>query len=363
MLFSKTVLALADLTINSSFLDKKNELFYTNELFDNLYARENDGEYIYLLARSIGKNVLNDWQVKNEIEAFAVTDNLGLNYLIYGSVSENDSGYSAYFGIYSKKDEKVVKEIKYETSIIDKEEFFEEASFKINKAIDDILDLNAHENETRKIEKEIRVYRKNREFNDSIRNFRLYEYLGFDFSAGYAVPFGKWNKLFIGLMNVETGIKIVRIPYMFDNKKNFQLAIRPGFLFLYNLSKNKPEIVEEFYHAFSFKFPVDLLFILKDRYIINYSLGLYAQLDYYYQSLSNKKINNYTTAAFGWFTGIGFEYEIDKKGMFTIGVNNIFDFTAYDVFYFDFKAQVYFMFKFGKSGTANDSSDNLKINL
>ncbi len=140
-------------------------------------------------------------------------------------------------------------------------------------------------------------------------------------------------------------------------KDFFKIAFRPGFTFSYTLSKNKPEIVEEYQHGFSFRFPAEFLFIFKDKFIINANLDLHAQVDLFYQNLYNIKRNYFTTAAFGFSSGLGFEYEIDKTGLYTIGFNNYVDFTVYDVFYFTYKVQAYFLLKFKESKT----EDNINI--
>jgi hypothetical protein len=361
--YAKITLAVSDITLDERFLEGDNGGFYTEMLFRNLYPKANGKDYTYLLARTIGNKNVTDWKVKNEIDAFAVIDNLDLNFLIYGNVSTGDTGFASNFKIYSRKDERVVKEIDYDSPLTDRQVFIKEAAFKIDIAVYEYFARTDTVN-VDKINDEIDDYNRDRELKDRFRNFRLYEYLGFNFSTGYAVPCGEWSSLFLGIVNFETGIRIVRIPPVFDNKKFFKISFRPGFTFSYTLSKNKPEIVEEYFHSFSFRFPAEFLFIFKNKFAINANVDIHARLDHFYQNLYGIRKNFYTTAAFGWTAGAGFEYEVDKDGIFTVGINNYIDFAIYDVFYFDFKIQTYFLFKIKEAKTTDKIDTNeIKIKL
>ncbi len=357
---SKITVAIADFIVDSSLLEDNNESVYTDILFDNLYAKVEGKEYSYLLARTIGAEKVINWKIKNEIDAYAVCDNLDLNYVLYGLFTYKDKAFGANVKIYSKKDGRVLKEINYISPSAEKLEFIKETSFKIDTVIYELL-TPKNTDTTDKIDKEIDLYQNKKKFKDRVKDFRMYEYLGFYFSTGYAVPFGMWNNLFFGLIDASTGIKFVRLPNIFDNKKSFKVSFRPGFTFSYTLAKNKPEIVEEYQHCFSFRFPAEFLFIFSDKYIVSANFDLHAQVDFFYQNLYNIRKNYYTTAAFGWSLGAGFEYEIDKNGMYTIGFNNFVDFAVYREFYFSYKVQAYFILKFKEYKKDNINIPDIKI--
>jgi hypothetical protein len=361
-LYPKVTVVIADLSVDPVFLEGHDENFYTDMLFNNLYSKVSDKDYTYLLARSVGDNKVIDWKIKNEIEAYAVIDDIDLNYLVYGSITYDKNKFISKFNIYSKKDEKVIKEIVYENQMEDKGVFVKESAFKIDLAVYEMLKPENKKN-TDKLTDDISNYNRDKDLKDRFRNFRVYEYLGFNFSMGYAVPCGDWSNLFIGIINFETGLKIVRLPYLY-NKNFFKISIRPGFTFSYNLAKNRPDIVEEYFNSFAFRFPAELLFIFKDKYILNANFDVHVRVDYYYQNLYNIRKNYYTSAAFGWSTGLGFEYEIDKEGILTIGLNNFIDFAVYDIFYLDYKIQAYLVVKIKESKKPEKINiDEIKIKL
>jgi len=365
-LYPEVSIVLADLTANAAFLDKHDEKYYTDMLYENLYSQIGDKDYTYLLARSVGNSSEVDWKVRNEIDAFAVIDNIDLNYLIFGSIAADGEFFESNFKIYCKKDGKVLKEFVYKSPEEDRETFIKEAAFKINLDVYELLKLEINGNSKGKLEKisdDIKNYNRQRDTKERFKNFRLTDYTGFIFSAGYALPIGDWGDLFIGIIDLETGIRIVRLPLLFESDF-LKISIRPGFTFSYTLSKNQPDIVEEYLHSFAFRFPAELLFLIKDQLSINAYFELHVRLDSYYQDLYGVNKNSYGTASFGWAAGFGIEYALDKEGIFTIGLINIFDFAPYNVFYYDYKIESYLMIKFRETKKPEKiDMDSIKIKL
>jgi hypothetical protein len=361
-LHSNISIVIADLSVDSVFLDDQGEQYYSDMLFDTLYAKASDKDYSYIQARTVGNNNVTDWKVKNEIEAFAVIENIDLNYLVYGNITSSNNNYESTFKIYSKKDERVLKTIVYKNTMEDRKTFIKETSFKIDIAVYELLKPDLVKDST-KLAEDIDKYNRNKDIKDRIKDFRFFEYLGFNFSVGYAVPCGDWSNLFFGIIDVETGIKVVRLPFLYS-KSFFNLAIRPGFTFAYTLSKNKIEVVEEYSNSFSFRFPAEILFIFNNKYILNANFDVHVRVDSYYQNLYNIRKNYYTTTTFGWSTGLGFEYEIDKSGIMTVGLNNFMDFAIYDIFYFDYKIQTYLLIKIKeKKKSKKINVDEIKIRM
>jgi hypothetical protein len=167
----------------------------------------------------------------------------------------------------------------------------------------------------------------------------------------------------IGIIDLEAGVRIVRLPPIYEGNL-FKISVRPGFDFSYSLERNRPEVVEEYLHSFVFRFPAEFLFAIGDRWLVNANLDLHVRLDLAYRNLYGSSQQYYTTAAFGWATGLGVEYALDPEGLLAVGLNNTVDFGAYDVFYFDYKIQTYLVIRFKKTEEqARVEANDIRIRL
>ena len=191
-----------------------------------------------------------------------------------------------------------------------------------------------------KIENEKKVKSKKEKF--FIRN-----YIGFYGAVGYYFPMAQWWEIVTGVINVETGIKAVRLKPIFKSKI-INLVLRPGFSVSYSFGINKPGYNNIYYNSILFKLPLDLCIELSNMIALTAGTGIQLQLDVFSYKHSDGTTSNYISPAFGLFVSTGFEYYFGQNRLIGIGCRNIFNFVFYDIFYTDYKLQVCVLYKFKK---------------
>jgi hypothetical protein len=275
-----------------------------------------------------GKKDVPAFIVKTENEADQLSIFLGCDYLIFGYVKKTNLYYDVELRIYSFEKKEVVGIVydRHETN--DFLFMIKELSSKTSSKIMEIT--KTQKEETKKPEK-----------------FYLSNYIGIYNAVGYWIPFPEYWNAMTGIVSGETGIKVVRIPVLYSYKSLFQLTIRPGFTFSYAFAMNKPEIIEDYYHSFLFKFPVDLCFKFHDETIGAYiGTGAAVQFDFIYQKPPYKDVNVKTSVAFSIPVSTGVEFYPEKKKIVGIGLDNTFDFTFYKDFFIDYRVSFFTIVKF-----------------
>ena len=295
-------------------------------------------------------------KIKNDYMAYEVCDILGIRYLIYGFISAENNNMIADIRLFSKVENKTILTINVEKkNETDLSRFIEEMILEVDNQINKDIKLKDNEivvqdikgdgkteidgTENNKKKKVIILDTKEKDKKIYVSN-----YIGIYNSVGYPFPIDNWWNILTGMINVETGVKIVRIKPFYDNKK-VALYLKPALLFSYSLYVNKPKLSESLLNSFIFKAPLDFDVKLFNRFEIFVGLGPQVQMDLFTQKYLDK-YTNYFGVAFSLFASTGIEYFLDKRQLVSIGLNNNFDFTFYDRFFINYKLQFYTMVKF-----------------
>jgi hypothetical protein len=267
--------------------------------------------------------------VKTEREAEELCIYLGCDYLLFGYVKKTALYYDAELRIYGFEKKEVVGTVydRHETN--DFLFMMKEVSAKTANKIAEVTN-------TQKEETVIP------------RKFFLSNHLGIYNSLGYWIPVTWWDAL-TGIVTVESGIKIVRIPPLYTYRNVVAVSVRPGFTISYALALNKPEMVENYFHSFLFEFPVDLCFGFFDETFLAYvGSGAGLQFDLIFQNPPYKDPKVGASIALSMPLSIGLELFPEKSKLITIGLDNTFDFTFYDRIFVDYRITFFLLLKFAE---------------
>lgn len=275
----------------------------------------------------------NTLNIKNDFSAYELCDTFKIDYLLYGFIDIKEGLYKADLKLFSKKSEASICNIFYKGYFKNQQEFFTDLALEIDK--------------------QIRVFFKKKipepvnnltDSTNDINHVNKTGYLSIYNAAGYFLPIGRWNEILTGIINLETGFKVECIkPFVL--RPHFLLSMRPGLAFSYSTGINKPSSIDVLYQIFHLKFPAELYLLFNNRLLFFGGIGSQLQINFY--SIQRKNDYRYLTSpAFSLFFNTGFEVYFGKNKLVGIGNSYNFDFSFYDVFYIDYKVQLYSCIRF-----------------
>jgi hypothetical protein len=269
-------------------------------------------ESTYILCATFGKELLAKWSVKDQSDINNINRMLKNDYLLYGNIYDSgDKKIAAFVNLYSNGSKKDFELINLVDDYADHDEFV----VKLAKLIDE------------KIENKIKEINRKKENVPSI---------GITNSIGYHIPMGKWWDVMTGIINFESGFKILDIQSMYKNKY-FKFNLQPGLSVSYSLAINKTGFADSKYNSLCFKLPLDFSFLIALRHETFVSVAPQFQLDILYREHPDPVLYSY---AFSLSLSAGYRYWFGKYSTFGLGVNNVFDMTFYDNFYAAYKLQI-----------------------
>jgi len=344
-------------------LSSDKDIDYNKLMYRTLLSKDNDSSYVYLMCSAIGDLEVSEWIARNDLDASGITSLLKAEYLVYGVIRKESNFFESEIRLYNSKIGKTIKEFSHIYMGSDRKQFIKEIAYKIESVVFGLLGeekKGGNNNLLNDLLKQKEEKEKKKRKEEAIKNFRLYNHIGIYNQIGYHILLNQEWQNFVGVIGVSTGIKIIRLPMIYSWKDNIGIYLRPGLLFSYILSVTKIEYVQSYLNTFLFVFPLEGILSIKNKYNLYLSCGIQARIDYFHQNLYNRRMNNVTAQAFGWFVGTGFEYDINDN--FSVGNVLYFNFSSYNRLYADFKIDIYLLIKFKKNENKMIQFKDININ-
>jgi hypothetical protein len=327
----KKVIYISDLVIYSDNNTIKAERI-TTYVKKILSAKYNSNKYQFELLSSIYQWRYNELEIKSDFSAYEVCETFNIDYILYGYIDINKELYKADLKLFSRAMESSIASIYYKSYVKNETDFYNGLSRMVNKQINlafDSLSTGPQKEES------------------GPGSDKKLSYISFYNSIGYHVPMHDWRDIYTGILSLETGIKISGLG-LYQKDDIFQLLIRPGLTCSYSAGINKPGLMTTCFQTLQLKFPAELCIAFDRRYLFYLGTGPQVNLNLYTYQDQNGPYQTVAAPAFSLLVNTGFEYWPGKEQTIGIGNNHEFNLSFYDIFYPDFRTQIYCIVRFKK---------------